>query len=211
MSKFNLCLIWIYLTGNGTQIIKCLYRSDSMAFKKRVSYDRETCQLWQHPIDPPRRYMFSEDLLPGGLPLDMTKSPTESKAAFNSISSLDTTLRDRLSHPPKTSRPNPTPTWKSSGLLDWSTKGNNWQTFLLSRNFEELSYLVLAKLGSQFIFCPACQIWITYYQEWREREFLGQCLTFFHKESKLQMGFLYVYHLFWSRLVLPGANVSYCH
>ncbi|XP_041502181.1 transcription factor BTF3-like [Microtus oregoni] len=57
---------------------------------------------------PPASYSSSkkmdvaEDLLPGGLPLDMAKSSTQQKAAFHLISFLDSILGDRSSHPAKT-------------------------------------------------------------------------------------------------------------
>ena len=98
-------------------ILKCLYRSENMAFNKRTSCDRETFQLLQYPITPLGRCMVPEDLLSVDLPLNMAKPPTQQKTAFHLISFLDTTLGCRLSYPVKTGRLNPTLTgnrWASS-------------------------------------------------------------------------------------------------
>ncbi|CAO2638961.1 hypothetical protein LEMLEM_LOCUS24693, partial [Lemmus lemmus] len=51
----------------------------------------ETCQLLQHPLAPPRRYIVTEDLPPGSLPLDMAKPPTQQQAAFH-----DTTMGESI-------------------------------------------------------------------------------------------------------------------
>ena len=56
---------------------------ERMAFNKRVSYDRETCQLLQYPIAPPRTHM-AVDLSPGGLPLHMAKPLIQQKLPFTS-------------------------------------------------------------------------------------------------------------------------------
>ena len=98
-----------------------------MSFDKKAS-NIKTCQLLQHPIAPPRKFMVAKDLLPGGLSLGMAKPPTQQETAFYLISFLDIVPADPSSHLAKTGRQNPPPTGKSSGLLD--SAANNKYCFL---------------------------------------------------------------------------------
>ena len=68
--------------------------------------------------------MVAKDLLPRGLPLDIAKTPTQQKVAFQLISFLDATLGSQSSHPAKTGRLNLPPTGKSLGLLASAIKAS---------------------------------------------------------------------------------------
>ena len=88
------------------------------------SLARETCQLLQHPITPPRKCMTAKELSPGGLPLDVAKPPTQKNKPFTlsgawSLPELDTV--DQSFHSAKTSKLSPIPTGKFVGTSGLSS------------------------------------------------------------------------------------------
>ena len=72
---------------------------------------------------------------------------------------------------------------------------------------EELSYLVLTKASSHFRLCTACSVWTAYCQQ--ARALFCPVLTFATKKVNSIWNIFIANHLLWSRLVLPGANMSH--
>ena len=85
-------------------------------------------------------------------------------------------------------------------------------SFLWSRNREGSSSLVLAKFSGHFPVGPACPVYTTYIvTQSRQEQFLYSVANLTTlKTNSIKRSFLVAHHL-WSKLVLPGANVSRCH
>ena len=82
---------------------------------------------------------------------------------------------------------------------------------LWSRVFEGLSRLFWARFDSHSLLCPACPIRTAYCQQLRQGHFLAQWLTFATKKANSMWSFFDAHYLLWSRLVLPGKDISHCH
>ena len=73
------------------------------------------------------------------------------------------------------------------------------------------SCLVLAKFSGLLPVCPICPVLQHTATQSSQVQFLAQMACFATMEPKSMRSFFDAHHLLWSKLVLPGANVSHCH